>query len=213
MTENQNTLSLTLPFSPACERNKGAILDVIAPYLQNATSVLEIGSGTGQHAVYFGSRYTQLKWQTSDQQQYRAGIEAQLSNAKSSNPDLDNLLSPITLNVNQPNWLPQLISYDIVYTANTLHIMTWEEVLAFFNGLPKVSRAGSGLIVYGPFKYAGQFTSESNQRFDQSLRAREVGSAIRDFEAVNELAAARGFDLEKDVAMPANNQCLIWRRH
>lgn len=197
---------LKLPFSQACERNKDIIFETIKSYLQAATTVLEIGSGTAQHSLYFANNCPHLSWQTSDQSIYLDGIRAQLSNS-----DIANILPPLELDVNQVTWVPDSASYDIVYTANTLHIMRWSDVQAFFKGLGQVTKSGSLLIIYGPFKYAGEFTSSSNSAFDQSLRAGGQGSAIRDFEAVKQLAIANGFRLVMDVSMPANNQCLIWR--
>jgi len=199
--------SIDLPFSAACERNKDAILSVIKAPLSIAGSVLEIGSGTGQHAIHFAHAFPQLIWQTSDQNYYLEGIRAQLDNAK-----LDNVAYPLELNVNQTPWLSKVQVFDVVYSANTLHIMTDSDVVSFFQGLPSVSQAGSYLIIYGPFKYQGKFTSQSNAEFDQALRLRGCGSSIKEFDDVNRLAKREGFQLLHDHAMPANNQCLIWRK-
>ncbi|MEM7359982.1 MAG: DUF938 domain-containing protein [Pseudomonadota bacterium] len=201
--------SLNIPFSQACERNKDAILDVIRPHLVEAKTVLEVGSGTGQHAVYFARNLPHLSWQTSDQKIYLEGVAAQLANCFAE--DQNNALSPIELDVLQDRWLKEESAFDAVYTANTLHIMDWETVQAFFRGLPQVTRKGSKLIIYGPFKYQGEFTSASNGVFDQSLRVRGVGSAIRDFGEVDKLAQEQGFAMLDDVSMPANNQCIIWQ--
>ena len=198
---------LSLPFSQACERNKDIIFDTIKGYLDAATEVLEIGSGTAQHALHFAQNCPHLSWQTSDQSFYLEGIRAQLSNN-----NIVNILAPLELDVNQAVWVSDSTVYDLVYTANTLHIMRWDDVQAFFAGLRQVTKSGSLLVVYGPFKYAGEFTSNSNAGFDQSLRANGQGSAIRDFEAVNQLAVANGFRLQMDVSMPANNQCLVWQQ-
>jgi cyclopropane fatty-acyl-phospholipid synthase-like methyltransferase len=199
--------SLNIPFSQACERNKEVILDTIKDYLKSAASVLEIGSGTGQHALHFAQHNPHLIWQTSDRLEFLAGIRAQLANYKHPN-----ILQPIELDVNQQDWVVPEKKYDIVYTANTFHIMRWQDVQAFFAGLEKVVNPRGLLIVYGPFKYQQAFTSGSNMRFDKSLRAGGRGSAIRDFEAVNELANTQGFRLILDQPMPANNQCLVWQR-
>lgn len=199
-------MSLTIPFSAACERNKDIILQTIDPLLNTAKSVLEIGSGTGQHAIYFANHHPQIFWQTSDQAEYLHGLSAQLENANCTN-----VMPPLTLNVNQAAWYPKPKMYDVIYTANTLHIMSWSDVETFFTGLHQVAKKGTALIVYGPFKYNGEFTSHSNAVFDQTLRGRGVGSAIRDFETVDQLAETAGFSLINDHKMPANNQCLIWR--
>lgn len=198
---------ISLPFSEACERNKDVIFESIRPYLESASSVLEIGSGTAQHAVYFARNCSALAWQTSDQSHYIEGIEAQLNVAQ-----VANVQRPLVLDVNQRPWLESARRFDVVYTANTFHIMTESDVSQFFAGLEKVMKQQCLLIVYGPFKYDGQFTSESNASFDHSLRSRGSGSAIRDFELVNQLAEGVGLSLVKDFAMPANNQLLVWQR-
>ena len=203
-------MSLTIPFSEACERNKDPIFELIEPILKSVDSVLEIGSGTGQHAIYFAQQVPHLKCQTSDQEIYLEGIRAQLQNA-----ELQNVLLPIEIDVTQERWLPTgAMKYDVVYSANTLHIMSWAQVQDFFRGLSEVLNSNSNgkLIVYGPFKYQGQFTSPSNAQFDQSLKQRDPLSGIRDFEAVNELAEQQGFSLQADYALPANNQCLVWKK-
>lgn len=201
------TKILDLPFSAACERNKDVILRVAAAIFSEANSVLEIGSGTGQHAVHFAQAFPELLWQTSDQSHYLSGIHAQLGHAK-----LNNLADPLVLDVNQSPWLMNSQIFDVVYSANTLHIMSDSDVVAFFQGLPSVSKIGSYLIIYGPFKYQGKFTSQSNAAFDQSLRSRGCGSSIKAFKDVDALAKNRGFELLHDHLMPANNQCLIWRK-
>lgn len=199
-------LSTTLPFSEACERNKEIILDTVGPIFDTVISVLEIGSGTAQHAIHFAREKPNLQWQTSDQTQYINGIEAQIKVAA-----LDNVVRPFVLDVNQRPWCKGGHLYDAVYSANTFHIMTSNEVEQFFSGLPLVMNDGAYLMVYGPFKYAGKFTSESNRDFDHSLRSRQCGSAIRDFEWVDERAKEVGLTLQYDHKMPANNQLLVWR--
>lgn len=200
-------MSLTIPFSAACERNKDPILEVLQPHLERITDVLEVGSGTAQHALHFATHCPNLRWQTSDQSQYLDGICAQLQNSGATN-----VLTPICLDVEQSDWGNCDQRYQAIYSANTLHIMNRDQVAAFFAGLPKVTQSDSLLMLYGPFKYQAEFTSASNASFDQTLRSRGVGSAIRDFEWVDQLARAQGFELLVDHAMPANNQCLIWQR-
>ena len=197
---------VSIPFSDACERNKGVIEEAISPFLNTLSSVLEIGSGTGQHAVYFAKQHPRLRWQTSDQTQYINGIEAQLGLC-----DLSNVIKPLVLNVSQSPWVKTGDTFDGVYTANTLHIMRQNDVEAFFAGLPSVLKRKAYVMLYGPFKYNGKFTSESNARFDQSLRSRNCGSAIRDFEWVNGLAEKAGLRLISDQRMPANNQLIVWQ--
>jgi hypothetical protein len=205
-------MNIMIPFSEACERNKGIILETIKPYLEKVNTLLEVGSGTAQHAIHFSQALSRLKWQTSDQQEHLEGIHAALNNAKSIGHGLDNVLYPLKLDVNQSVWVPNGQCFEAVYTANTLHIMSHEDVEQFFAGLRAITQVSAYLIVYGPFKYQEKFTSQSNANFDASLRSRGVGSAIRDFEFVNKLAHAQGFDLLKDYSMPANNQCLVWQR-
>ncbi len=196
-----------IPFSPACERNKDPILDVIAELLVAVDSVLEIGAGTAQHAVYFAAANPHLSWQTSDLAENLDGIRAQLTNAA-----LPNTPAPVQLDVTQASWFAHPARYPFVYTANTLHIMPWGSVEALFEQLPAVLEPKGYFVCYGPFKYGGEFTSDSNRVFDESLRARGVGSGIRDFEAVANLAQSAGLALVSDHQMPANNQCLIFRR-
>lgn len=210
-------MSITIPFSEACERNKDVILDTIKPHLIDVKNVLEVGSGTAQHALYFSQALRNVQWQTSDQSEYLEGIRAALENARSihsqiEDESIDNVLAPLELNVNQSEWVESGRRFDAVYTANTFHIMTEADVKQFFAGLVSVTQLDSYLIVYGPFKYAGEFTSGSNANFDESLRSRGVGSAIRDFELVDDLAKSKDFELVKDYSMPANNQCLVWQR-
>ncbi len=192
------------PFSQACENNKTVILEVLQRYFAEVNYVLEVGSGTGQHAVYFGEHLPHLQWQTADQQEYIEGINSWLNWAK-----LDNVLVPKILDVNQ---LWPISSTPGVFSANTLHIMSWQEVEHFFTGINKVLEAGGTLIVYGPFNYNGQFTSESNAKFELWLKSRNPLSGIRDFEAVNSLAMQAGLSLLDDIAMPANNRCLVWKK-
>jgi len=193
------------PFSEACERNRGPILEVLRYAFAAARDVLEIGSGTGQHAAYFASHLPQVTWHTSDLPEHHAGIRAWLADAA-----LHNVRDPVTLDVRDASW--PVTTVDAVFSANTLHIMDWPAVRAMFRGIARVLVPGGVLAVYGPFNYNGRFTSDSNASFDAALRARGTGSALRDFESVNELASGIGMELLRDVSMPANNRTLVWRR-
>jgi len=193
-----------LAFSEACERNKQPILDRLVDELARSSRVLEVGSGTGQHAVHFARNMRHLEWQPSDRADYLYDLAARI--AEEGTP---NLLAPLELDV-LGQW-PKLAT-DAVYSANTLHIMSWPEVEAFFSGVGQVLAVGGVLVVYGPFRYAGRFTSDSNAAFDRSLRERDPASGIRDIEAVRGLAEAQGFALTADHAMPANNQLVVWVR-
>ena len=198
-----------LPFSEACERNKGPILEVLARWFGPLAGVaLEIGSGTGQHAVHFARGLPRLAWQPTERLEQLAALTGRVEVEGSSN-----LLAPLELDVTQASWPFGADSFDAVFSANTLHIMSWPQVQALFRGVGRVLRDDGCLAVYGPFRYAGQFTSHSNAAFDEALRQRDPLSGIRDFEAVEALAAAQGLRLVEDCAMPANNQTLVWRRH
>lgn len=196
----------TLPFSPACERNREPILSVLREHLSAASSVLEIGGGTGQHAEYFAAHLPHLLWQSSDRADYLPGLAARIRYAA-----LRNLLAPFELDVARRALWP-VLRFDAAYSANTLHIMGWPEVEQFFQLVGTVLEAEATLIVYGPFNYDGRFSSDSNAAFDAQLRADDPKRGIRDFEAVDALAQAQGFKRVADIAMPANNRCLVWRR-
>ena len=194
----------TKPYAPSCDRNADPILAVLRQYFADRTHVLEIGSGTGQHAVHFAAALPHLRWQPSDVQENLVGIEMWLDEAQ-----LPNLLPPLDLNV-EAAW-PQA-QYDAAFTANTLHIMSWLDVQRFFAGLSKVLADDAALAVYGPFNYGGRFTSESNRQFDGWLKDCAAHMGIRDFEAVDALASSIGLRLLEDRALPANNRALVWRR-
>lgn len=193
-----------LPFSEACERNKQPILAILREVLARQRHVVEIGAGTGQHAVHFARELPHLEWQPTDRAEYLPGIAARVAAEGPAN-----LHQPVELEVMQQEW-PSFSAADAVYSANTLHIMSWPEVEALFRGVGRILGNRGVLVVYGPFRYGGSFTSGSNAAFDRSLRDRDPASGIRDFEAVTALAAAQGFELQADHAMPANNQLLTW---
>lgn len=192
------------PHSPSCERNREPILDVLREYFADRSRVLEIGSGTGQHAVHFAAALPQLTWQSSDRAENLAGIRAWLEEAA-----LPNAPAPLELDVTG-DWPSG--PFDAVFSANTLHIMAWAEVQKCFARLPAITSDDATLVIYGPFNYQGRYSSDSNAAFDQWLNTRGAHMAIRDAEAVDALAAAAGFVLIEDRAMPANNRCRVWRR-
>ena len=209
MSRRSPSFVQSLPFSEACERNKEPILGVLQRYLgHQAGLVLEIGAGTGQHAVHFARNLPHLSWQPTEQLEHLVALTARIELEGACN-----LLAPLELDVEQATWPCDADSIDAVYTANTLHIVSWPQVQALFRGASGVLRDEGLLIVYGPFRYGGQFTSHSNAVFDEALRSRDPLSGIRDFEAVDALAAAQGLGLVEDCAMPANNQTLVWRRY
>jgi hypothetical protein len=195
---------MDLPYSQACENNKAPILAVLREAFADRREVLEIGAGTGQHAVWFAAHMPWLEWQPTETP---AALPLLRPRCAAGAPD--NLRAPLALDVCERPW--PLPVPDAVYTANTLHIMPLTAVAALFEGLAQAA-AGTLCAVYGPFNYGGCYTSESNARFDAWLAARSPGSAIRDVEAVDELASRAGFSLEADHALPANNRLLLWRR-
>lgn len=197
-------MMLSKPFAPACERNQSPILEVLQQYFPDRRRVLEIGSGTGQHAVFFAPAFPNAMWQTSDVEENLPGIRLWLDEAA-----LPNLPPPLTLDVTGP-WPDD--RFDAIFSANSLHIMPWSAVEQFFAGVGRVLEPGGILAVYGPFNYNGGYTSDSNREFDVWLKQRSALSAIRDFEAVDRLANRIGCQLLKDRAMPANNRLLVWRR-
>ncbi len=192
------------PNAPSCERNRDPILDVLRVHFADRQQVLEIGSGTGQHAVHFAAALRQLSWQCSDRVENLPGIRLWLDEA-----GLPNTPPPVELDVSG-SWPAQ--RYDAVFSANTLHIMSWDDVEHFFDHLHDVTSPGAKLAVYGPFNYQGRYTSDSNASFDEWLQARGAHMRIRDAEAVDALAEAAGFMLIDDIAMPANNRCRVWQR-
>lgn len=192
------------PHAPSCDRNREPILAVLRSQFADRHAVLEVGSGTGQHAVYFAQAMPQLVWQTSEVADNLPAIRLWLDEAQ-----LPNTPAPLELDVTGA-W--PALQVDAVFTANTLHIMSWTEVQCLFTQLPQVLTADAKLAIYGAFNYGGQFTSTSNAEFDAWLRSRASHMGIRDMEAVNALAEAIGFQLLDDLAMPANNRLLIWQR-
>lgn len=195
---------MTKPFSQACENNKNHILTALQPALQNAASVLEIGSGTGQHSVFFAKKLPHLQWYTSDREVNHQGIKLWHDEVQ-----LANLHPPLLLDLNDP-WPVNKV--DAIYTANTFHIVSWELITRFFAGVNQHLNQQGVVCVYGPFKYKGEFTSPSNDEFNSLLQSRDPLSGIRDFEAVEQLAVQYGLKLLSDTAMPANNQLLIFKR-
>ncbi len=191
------------PFSESCVQNRDAIFEVLKEVFSGATSVLEIGSGTGQHAVSIGGALRHLEWQTSDVSVNHLGIQMWLDDA-----GLSNVLAPLALAVDEDRWPTR--GYDAVFSANTAHIMSWSQVQACFSGVGRVLMPGGVFALYGPFYDENQVTAESNLRFDAWLKSRNPQSGVRDFEAVDDLARDSGMSLQGDFQMPANNRMLVW---
>lgn len=193
------------PFSESSEQNKWPILTVLQSYFVGVDSVLEIGSGTGQHAVFFAEQLPHLNWISTEQEQYHRGIQMWLEES-----GLDNIEGPLLLDVDQREWPDQMT--DAVFSANTVHIMGWSSVENMFAGIGRVLNQGGVFCLYGPFNYNGSFSSESNARFDLWLKQRDPVSGVRDFEALQKLAEEAGLSFIDDIEMPANNRTLVWKK-
>jgi len=193
------------PFAESSEQNKEVILEVLKPLCEKAAQVLEIGSGTGQHAVFFAEQMPHLTWHTSELKENHAGINMWLDEKS-----LPNTKAPIEIDVRQSSWAINEI--DVIFSANTMHIMHWETVQAFIRNAAPILKPTGFLIVYGPFNYQNQYTSESNANFDIWLKNRDPLSAIRNFEDVDQLANENSLRLHKDYSMPANNRILCWQK-
>ena len=193
------------PFSQACQNNRDPILHQLQRLFTDRHAVLEVGSGTGQHAVYFADALPHLQWYTSDLPDHHAGIRLWLDEYP-----LANLHPPLALDVDQV-W-PGLPAVDAVFSANTVHIMPWASVQRFIRGVGQCLPAGGLFVLYGPMNYGGQYTSESNARFDVWLKAQDPERGIRDFEKLQQLAQSAGLAPLEDNPMPANNRLLVWRK-
>lgn len=194
------------PFSQACENNKGPILEKLADLFNQPGTILEIGTGTGQHAVHFARHLTHLTWQPSDHPQ-----NARLCLPWLEEAALANINPPLALNVTDGDW-SSLPAIHGVFSANTAHIMAWEEVEAMFHGVARILPTDGRFCLYGPFRYNGQHTSESNERFDRSLRMQAGHMGIRDRENLERLGRSAGLVISEDFGMPANNRLLVWRK-
>lgn len=193
------------PFAESSEQNKQVILAIIQPLFSKLKRVLEIASGTGQHAVYFSQVMPDLNWQPSDLENALPGIQSWVNES-----GLENLNQPLALDVSSINWPQQ--TFDAIFSANSLHIMSQQHVKDFFSNVDRVLDKNGLITVYGPFNYQGQFTSESNQHFDAWLKSRNPDSGIKEFEWCNQLAENAGFKLIEDHEMPQNNRILIWQK-
>jgi cyclopropane fatty-acyl-phospholipid synthase-like methyltransferase len=192
------------PYSESCEQNKDIILSTIQPYLFDGAKVLEIGSGTGQHAIYFAGLNPKIVWQPSDRVEYLRGIEAWVTDA--AHPNINAVIELDVLKL----WPRQF--YDLLFTANSFHIMGNEAVKTCIEKAGSCLNENGYFIVYGPFNYNGQYTSSSNQRFDGMLKANDTDSGIKEFEWICDIAQQAGLYLIDDIGMPANNRILIWQK-
>jgi len=189
----------------ACDRNREPILSVLRILLADCKSVLEIGSGTGQHSVYFAEHMPHLVWHTSDLPQNHTDIKQWIEDS-----GLENVRLPLALDVTDDKWAVPAV--DAIFSANTAHIMSWNVVQAFFTGVGKLLPNGGAFALYGPFNYGNTYSSQSNAEFDDWLKRRDPESGIRDYEDLVSLALTNGMVLKEDYQMPANNRLLIWKK-
>ena len=196
-------MAAEIPYAEACERNKAPILDALLQRLPQRGHVLEIGSGSGQHVVYFAPHFERLTWQPSERAALLPGLNARIRREAAAN-----VLPAIVLDVNGI-WPDR--DYAAVFSANTAHIMAWPEVCAMFAGIGQRLAPGGGFCLYGPFNVGGNYTAPSNAAFDRQLQARDPEMGLRDTDALDSLAREHRMLLEERVALPANNQLLVFR--
>ena len=194
------------PWSEACERNKAPIAEVLADYLRPGGRLLEIGSGTGQHAVHIAAAHPGVRWLTSDLPANHTGILAWLAQAA-----LPNVEAPLALDTRDHPW-PLGAPVDLLFSANTAHIMGWDGVCGLFQGAGQWLQRGGKMLIYGPFSFGGRHVSESNSRFDAALRARDPAMGVRDMEDLEAQAAQAGLAPHRLHRMPANNFIVVWQR-
>jgi len=204
-SRNKSNVKSQLPFSEACEKNKTPILNVLQKHITQQKTVLEVGSGSGQHAVFFAEQFRDLVWQSSDILENLYSLNLRIEESR-----LPNLPNAMAINVDNAVWSKD--KYELIFTANSLHIMSEKSVKNFFVGIPRVLKNSGLVLIYGPFRYKGKFTTESNAEFDNWLKARNSNSGIRSFELINTLAQEAGLVLVEDNDMPANNQLLVYAK-
>lgn len=212
LTNSDTQMQGAKQFSAACERNREPVLRALQPLLRDASTVLEIGSGSGQHAVYFARHLPHLTWYTSDRAENHASIRAWIADA-----ELPNVRPPCLLDVDDAPWsLPHCAldsaAVDAVFSANTLHIFSWPQVCRFFRGVGPWLRPSGHLCVYGPFKVDGAFISAGDAQFDAYLKAQSPASGLRDVARVDELAQQQEMTLVAEHLLPANNRLLVWQK-
>jgi SAM-dependent methyltransferase len=192
-------------YAPACDRNQKFILEVLKEILPGKKKLLEVGSGTGQHAGYFAPHFPDLDWLPTDLEESLPSIKAWRDDHPGSNIEM-----PRVLDLAAEQW--PIDSCDVVVCINTIHIVSWRLVEQLFNGAGKILSPGGVFYVYGPFKYADQELAESNQHFDAWLKDRDPESGIREFEKVNKLAEENNLKFKFDISMPANNRSIVWEK-
>lgn len=193
------------PFAPATDRNRLPILEVLRREFADVSSVLEIGSGTGQHAVCFAQAMPQLDWQPSDLEEHHTGMQAWLDEAA-----LPNVRAPLLLDVLVADMPPA--SHDAVFSANTAHIMSFDAVRKMFELVGRVLSSGGLFCLYGPFRRNGEFNTPSNANFDDQLRRNDPDMGVRDLEDLDRLGQENGLERRRIYAMPANNHMVVWEK-
>lgn len=192
-------------FSQAAENNKSPISEIIKLYIKDKSKILEIGSGTGQHVSYFSHLFPKCTWQPSD-------VECKLSLNDLITNQQSNILKPISLNVSHKQAWP-LCKYDLVYTANTSHIMSWPEVILMIEMVADILNDDGLFICYSPFKFKGEFTTKSNHNFDDFLKQQKSSMGIRDCEAIKDEASKNKILFLNKHDMPANNHILVFQKN
>ena len=193
------------PHAEYAQRNAGPILEVLRHELEGHSDVLEIGSGTGQHATRFAAELIDVEWQTSDLDDNHEGIRSWIADAA-----LPNVHAPLSLDVTKAELAGA--SYDAVYSSNTAHIMSQGAVDAMFRLVGRVLRPHGVFVLYGPFRRAGRFNTQSNADFDASLRSRDPAMGIRDLDALDNLGAENGLQRVNLYAVPSNNLVAVWQK-
>lgn len=195
-----------VPFSEACERNKKPILEVLQKVLRPFHRyVIEIGSGTGQHATFFAQALSGVQWTPTEVYENLAHLNKVVQES-----GIKNLTSPFKMKVGEDDF--PIRTYDVIYTANTFHIMAWKDCKTLIKLMGHRLQEGGLVIIYGPFNYGGKFSSPSNEEFDAWLKKRDPASGIRNFEDLQKAMEKNGFELAGDYEMPANNRTLVYRR-
>lgn len=200
-----------LPFAPACLRNQDPILAVLRRWLPVDARVLEVGSGTGQHAIHMARHLAGIRWQPSDRLEHLAGLAARISlEGGDGLAQAAQVAPPLLLDVTQRDWPSG--PFEAVFSANTLHIMPAAAVPFLLAGSVRVLATGGLLLLYGPFRYGDRHTAESNATFDAHLRSLDPAMGVRDAEGLLREAGALGLELQADETLPANNRLLVLRK-
>lgn len=195
---------MALPFSASADRNKEAIGDALSGYFEATENVFEVGSGTGQHAVYLSERFPHLHWQPSDRSEHISAMTQRIAQS-----GLSSIAAPIELDVSIESSIQG--QYSLAYSANTAHIMSLSEVASMFKLLSKVLQSNGYFALYGPFSFGGKHTSSGNENFDAMLKQQSVSMGIRDKAKLDELAFEAGMEFHEQFNLPSNNCVLVWR--